>query len=152
MHHAEVLAQGLASTLHSPHFPDANEEKSLPQQAWNNCAWHPSVPTKTSRNSCWERSPVVPCRREPKGKFLPVVLRLKTRFCPRLARYRARPDITKRQIAHCSTSRCWWRGSVCASLPERTYKGKGGGKHNVKFTVLVMFFLVMFFGDKCDAR
>ena len=67
---------------------------------------------------------------------------LKARFCPRLARYRARPDITKRQIAHCSTSRCWWRGSRCASLPERTYKGKAG--HNVKFTVLVMFFLVMF--------
>ena len=44
----------------------------------------------------------------------------------------------------------WWRGSVSASLPERTYKGKAG--HNVKFTVLVMFFLVMFFGNKRDAR
>ena len=26
-HRAEVLAQGLASTLHSPHFPEASEEK-----------------------------------------------------------------------------------------------------------------------------
>ena len=60
MHHAEVLAQGLASTLHSPHFPNANEEKSLPQQAWNNYAWPPSLRTKTSRNSCWERSPLEP--------------------------------------------------------------------------------------------
>ena len=41
-HHAEVLAQGLASTLHSPRFPEANEEKSLPQRV------APSVPTETS--------------------------------------------------------------------------------------------------------
>ena len=31
---------------------------------------------------------------------------LKARFCPRLTHYRAKPDITKRHIAHCSTNRC----------------------------------------------
>ena len=36
-----------------------------------------------------------------------------------------------------SSLRCWWRGSVWASLPERTYKGKAG--HNVKFTVLAWY-------------
>ena len=121
------------STLHSPHFPDANEEKSLPQgtPVGKDPRWF-SAGENLARSCPWFSA----------GE------NLKARFCPRLARYRARPDITKRQIAHCSTSRCWWRGSVCASPPERTHKGK----HNVKFTVLVMFFLVMFFGDKCDAR
>ena len=141
-----MLAQGLASTLHSPHFPNANEEKNPSHSKLGTIARGPllfllrRLGTPVGKDPRWfsagENLKARSCPWFSAGE------NLKARFCPRLARYRARPDITKRQIAHCSTSRCWWRGSVCASLPERTYKGKAG--HNVKFTVLVMFFLVMF--------
>ena len=89
---------------------------------------------------------------------------LKARFCPSLARYRARPDITKRQIAHCSTNRCLTSSGggelLFVVLCRREPKGRvlsevsslhSQAGHKVKCTVLAIPFLVMFVGSKCDA-
>ena len=82
-------------------------------------------------------------RREPKGKVLSLVSSLQGQ-----AGHHQKADSS---LPHQPMLTPSGGGEVLfVFLCRREPTGKAG--HNVKCTVLAMFFLFMFFGDKCDAH